>query len=460
MFQRAADTAKRFQRATRLDVAGMIWLGLAASVLGGSLLVLTKASEDVVRHNGLALYDPTRLHWFILHRPAAAVSAAKAVTMLGSAPVLIAVVVGAAGWLWLRRARLVLALAPMLALGIAGIGAAATKAIVGRPRPPVGLHLVTENEPSFPSGHTTDATAVYLTLALIVAITVLRSPRARVAIVAAALALSGAVGLSRLTLGVHWPSDVIAGWALGTMVATAVSVTVVLLARCEPVERTAAPTGLGRRLHRLHRLASAQRTNDLHQRRPTHPGAPVRSHRRLALLAAPVALVAIVTACGSDKPDATSPAAPSKASTFVLDEWSIVPPGEALPAGENAITATNEGSETHELVIIRAADAASLPKNADGSVDEEATPESMKAGEIADLAPGKTKTKTLDLAAGDYIALCNIVESMADGHGGSGDMGHGSGMSGGSGMGDGGMDHGGMDHVHFELGMVNYFTVA
>ena len=181
----------------------------------------------------------------------------------------------------------------------------------------------------------------------------------------------------------------------------------------------------------------------------------MRSHRRLALLAASVALVAIVTACGSDKPDAASPAAPSKANTFVLDEWSIVPPGKDLTAGENAITATNEGSETHELVIIRAADAASLPKNADGSVDEDEIPESMKAGEIADLAPGTTKTQTLDLAAGDYLALCNIGENMAEGHGASGDMGHGSGMSGGSGMG-----HGGMDHVHFTLGMVNSFTVA
>jgi undecaprenyl-diphosphatase len=263
MLQRVTDTAKKFQDATRLNLTGMIWLGIAATVIGGCFLTLSKASEDVVRHNGLALYDPARLHWFILHRPDAAVSLAKVVTALGSAPVLIAVVMASAIWLWRRGSHLVIAVAPMLALGIAGVAASLTKTIVGRPRPPIGLHLVTENEPSFPSGHTTDSTAVYLTLALIVAITILRSPKARVAIVAAAMAVSGAIGLSRLTLGVHWPSDVIAGWALGTMVATLVSVTVVLIARTQPADRAEAHGGLRRLIARIQNIALAERAKPL-----------------------------------------------------------------------------------------------------------------------------------------------------------------------------------------------------
>lgn len=187
-------------------------------------------------------------------------------------------------------------------------------------------------------------------------------------------------------------------------------------------------------------------------------------HRRLALLTAPLAIAVVLTGCGSDKPAATGTSTvPSKANTFVLDEWSIVPPKEDLTAGKVAITATNKGTETHELVIVRASDAASLPKNADGSVNEDKIPESKKAGEIADLAAGKTKTKTLDLPAGDYIAFCNIVEDMGKGNMGSGGMGNGSGMNGGSGMGTStsmGMGGTGMHHVHFKLGMVNYFTVA
>ncbi len=180
---------------------------------------------------------------------------------------------------------------------------------------------------------------------------------------------------------------------------------------------------------------------------------PVR--RRLVLLAVPLAVALAVTGCGNDKPAATNtPAAPSEATTFVLDEWSIVPPKADLAAGKVAITASNTGKETHELVIVRASDAASLPKKADGSVNEDKIPESKKAGEIADLAAGTSKTKTLDLPAGDYIAFCNIVETMS-----KGDMGSG-GMDGGSGMGSSTSMGTGMDHVHFKLGMVNYFTVA
>jgi hypothetical protein len=107
------------------------------------------------------------------------------------------------------------------------------------------------------------------------------------------------------------------------------------------------------------------------------------------------------------------------------------------------ITATNNGSETHELVVVRASDAASLPTNSDGSVDEDKIPEADKAGEIPDLAAAKTATKTLDLPAGYYVAFCNLVDEMGNGDTGRGHMGNGSGMG----------------HVHYRLGMVTRFTV-
>lgn len=179
----------------------------------------------------------------------------------------------------------------------------------------------------------------------------------------------------------------------------------------------------------------------------------------------PVAAAALIlSACGSGSEATKSTPTPtsvaggsSKAATFVLDEWSIVPPKGTLTAGKVAVTATNNGSETHEVVIVRAEDASSLPVKADGSVDEDRIPGSKKAGEIADLAAGKSATKTLDLSAGDYVAFCNIVDAMgSDGMGsdgtGSGDMGNG--MNGSTSMGSG------MDHVHYKQGMVNFFTVA
>src|SRR5207253_5320499 len=89
------------------------------------------------------------------------------------------VVIFAAVVLWLRGQRLLLALAPGLAFGLAGVGAAFGKIVVGRSRPPVPLHLITESDPSFPSGHATEATAVFVTLALVVSVFVLRRPISR-----------------------------------------------------------------------------------------------------------------------------------------------------------------------------------------------------------------------------------------------------------------------------------------
>jgi undecaprenyl-diphosphatase len=105
------------------------------------------------------------------------------------------------------------------------------KSVVGRHRPPLPLHLVTENNASYPSGHATDATAFFVTLALIVAIFVLRKPLLRAAAILAAGFLAAGIGISRLILGVHWPTDVLAGWTLGLASALIVAIVTSLIAR-------------------------------------------------------------------------------------------------------------------------------------------------------------------------------------------------------------------------------------
>ena len=180
----------------------------------------------------------------------------------------------------------------------------------------------------------------------------------------------------------------------------------------------------------------------------------IRSKYLLPIAAATLVLAACGgSSNGSQASPSTTPQAAdsSKTATFVLDEWSIAPPKGNLAAGKVDINATNNGSETHELVIVRAEDASSLPVKTDGSVDEDKIPESKKAGEIADLAPGKSATKSLDLSAGNYVAFCNIVDTM--------DSGMGSGAMGGGGMNTTSMGNG-MHHVHYKQGMVNFFTVA
>ncbi|HEX8217250.1 MAG TPA: phosphatase PAP2 family protein, partial [Allosphingosinicella sp.] len=80
-----------------------------------------------------------------------------------------------------------------------------------RLRPVAHEHLVEVQTLSFPSGHAANSVMVYLSLALLLTATY---PRRSLA-VWAAVWLSILIGISRLVLGVHWPTDVIAGWAFG-----------------------------------------------------------------------------------------------------------------------------------------------------------------------------------------------------------------------------------------------------
>jgi undecaprenyl-diphosphatase len=86
------------------------------------------------------------------------------------------------------------------------------KAEFALPRPHPSLHHVTVHSYAFPSGHSANSMATFLAIALLVA----PKGRARQFSVAIALICAFAVGLSRIVLGVHWPSDVVGGWAFAS----------------------------------------------------------------------------------------------------------------------------------------------------------------------------------------------------------------------------------------------------
>ncbi|WP_321342643.1 phosphatase PAP2 family protein [Breoghania sp.] len=146
--------------------------------------------------------------------PAWLEEAAMEITALGGFPViglLIAMVVGG-----LLSARLS-GTALFVVLAISGGSALSSllKLLFGRPRPDLVPHLDVIHTASFPSGHATISTLTYLTLAALVARVVTRK-RVRAYLIGCAVALALIIGASRIYLGVHWPSDVLAGWALGT----------------------------------------------------------------------------------------------------------------------------------------------------------------------------------------------------------------------------------------------------
>lgn len=137
------------------------------------------------------------------------------VTALGGTTVLTLVTAIVAVLLLIaRRARLALLVAVGVSAG--AICGRALKALIGRARPDIVDHLVHETSLSFPSGHAMNSAIVYLTLAALLSRSQeSRAVRAYLMMVAALLTL--VIGVSRVYLGVHWPSDVIAGWSIGAV---------------------------------------------------------------------------------------------------------------------------------------------------------------------------------------------------------------------------------------------------
>jgi membrane-associated phospholipid phosphatase len=184
-----------------------------AVVLGAiALLACAKLGEDVFAHE-TGTFDGAIQQWMLGHQNVVASAIFLAITYCGSVGVSLLIASLSAVWLWSARSRRVAAITVVAPATATGLFTWA-KLMFARARPTILGHIAPHSY-SFPSGHATASAAVWCTLSYITYREGLtpRSQAIWVAIIPPLL-----IGLSRVYLGVHWATDVLAGWSLGLLI--------------------------------------------------------------------------------------------------------------------------------------------------------------------------------------------------------------------------------------------------
>lgn len=186
---------------------GFAMLALAGWAFGA-------VTQDVIAGDAAARLDRPVLDWFVAHREPWLTHLLGALTNLGSSAVVVPAALAVGLALWQRRHSI----RPLWFLAVTYAGAEllfqAIKHLTARSRPPATLAIGHFSGFAFPSGHATLAVAMWGAISIVVIPT--SSPwrqqvTARAVVVVAALT----IGITRVYLGAHWLTDVLAGWALG-----------------------------------------------------------------------------------------------------------------------------------------------------------------------------------------------------------------------------------------------------
>ncbi len=196
----------RFGLRTTLLAGGVLGAAVALTML----IVLVTTGWTPLHTLDVNIVQP--LNRYAAHQPAQ-VQFWKIVSIVGGPTVLRVAAFVAVVLLWIRRQR---AAAVLVAVAIGGAAALSGifKVLVNRGRPVVAVPVEHAGSASFPSGHAlTSFVAVGVLLILLLPP---RSHRHRALLVTGAVLLAAAVGFSRLLLGVHYPSDVLGSWLIGT----------------------------------------------------------------------------------------------------------------------------------------------------------------------------------------------------------------------------------------------------
>lgn len=188
-------------RAHVMAIIGLVVVALLALAVANDLTdAIDRAAFEAIRTPSLAgLLAPLRV--------VTELGSTWAVTVVAGLTMVVGLLIGP----WLHGA------AGAITIGLASLGVEAVKGSVARDRPEVLDPIVVERGFSFPSGHATLSMVAYGILAVL--ITRSRLPRhVRTAGVVLIAVLLVGIGVSRVWLGVHFPTDVLAGWTTGAVI--------------------------------------------------------------------------------------------------------------------------------------------------------------------------------------------------------------------------------------------------
>lgn len=183
--------------------ATWVFIELADDAPEGDYLETERVVMEWFRH--AATGAPVGPHWLP--------DAVRDLTAMASAIVLILLALLILGYLCLTRRFATAALIAIATAGGEGLNAL-LKESFERARPAITSHLVEVKTSSFPSGHSMAASIFYLTMGALLAQTA-RRRREKIYLMSAAILLTLLTGVSRVYLGVHYPTDVLAGWSAG-----------------------------------------------------------------------------------------------------------------------------------------------------------------------------------------------------------------------------------------------------
>jgi undecaprenyl-diphosphatase len=184
-------------------LATWVFIELADDAPEGDYLETERVIMELFRHDGTGA--PIGPHWLP--------DAVRDLTGMASAIVLIVLALLILGYLCITRRYAAAALVAIATAGGEGLNTL-LKDSFERPRPTITSHLVEVKTSSFPSGHSMAASIFYLTMGALLAQTAKRR-REKIYIMSAAILLTLLTGVSRVYLGVHYPTDVLAGWSAG-----------------------------------------------------------------------------------------------------------------------------------------------------------------------------------------------------------------------------------------------------